>query len=296
MDDVLSDLVSRARARGAVFADSTLRAPWGVAFRDRTPLSFHAVLAGSMHVEVAGAAPAELSDGDVALIASPEPYAFRSGPGVEARPIEPSDERVHLMDGPGPETRLLCGAYTFGSVVSSGLLAALPPLVVLPAAQAPPELRAAVDLLRAEVRGAAPGTQAALDRLLDLLLVLALRAWGGTAGARLAALDDPVAGPALRAMHGDPAHPWTVAGLAARAGLSRAAFARRFAAATGTPPMAYLAGWRMALAAEALLQPGATLASVAREVGYGSEFAFAAAFKRHHGEAPGRWRAARRAA
>jgi AraC-like DNA-binding protein len=145
-----------------------------------------------------------------------------------------------------------------------------------------------------------PGHQTLLDRLLDLLLVGALRAHlADPAAARPGwhrALDDPPVAAALARLHDDPAHPWTVAALAAEAGLSRAAFARRFAAAVGQPPLGYLTHWRMRLAEERLRDPGTTLAAVAREVGYGSEFAFSAAFKRERGVAPAVWRRAGRAA
>jgi AraC-like DNA-binding protein len=91
-------------------------------------------------------------------------------------------------------------------------------------------------------------------------------------------------------MHRDPARPWTVASLAAEAGLSRAPFARRFTALLGRPPLTYLTWWRMTTAARLLRESDAPLAAIAAEVGYGSEFAFAAAFKRRHGVAPGRFR------
>jgi AraC-like DNA-binding protein len=194
---------------------------------------------------------------------------------------------------------VVCGAFTFQGSICASLLEALPPLVLVRSSEAEPALRSVLTLLADETRREEPGQQTILDRLLDLLLVYTLRTWfaspAGTPPRWYSALDDAAVGAALRAMHGDPAHPWTVAELAALAGLSRAAFARRFHAATGTSPLAYLADWRIALAADALLRPGATLAAVAAEVGYGSEFAFSAAFKRQRGVAPGRWREQRRA-
>ena len=87
-------------------------------------------------------------------------------------------------------------------------------------------------------------------------------------------------------MHDDPAHPWTVAELAAEAGVSRAALARRFNELVGEPPMTFLTGWRIALAADLLLEPGATIGSVAHQVGYGSPFALSTAFKRVRGISP----------
>ena len=302
--DVLADLLTRARARGALFARSTLRAPWGLELEDRhVPLSVHAVLAGQLWAQVDGLAPQRFLQGDLFLVRSDAPYRFVHEPGAATRSLSDvlasgDGSRVHALGGGGPETVLLCGAYTFEGFVCDGLLAALPPVVALPAADASRgPLRTTVALLADEIGHESPGQQTVLDRLLDLVLVYALRSWFSRPDSRapgwFKALDDPEIGPVIRAIHADPARSWTVAHLASDAGLSRATFARRFATLTGGQPLAYLTGWRMTLAREALLRPGSTLAQVALEVGYASEFAFAAAFKREVGEAPGRWRQAR---
>ncbi len=306
--DVLGDLLGRARAHGAIFAHSDLRAPWGLELRDRTPLSFHAVLEGELHLDVGEGRRARLLQGDVALVRSGRPYRMTHAAGAPAPPLDEvlaacapgeHDGRRLVRGGAGARTVFLCGAYAFDGSVCDTLLDALPPLVVLPAAAAPPALRTAVGLLAEEAGTDAAGQQTALDRLLDLLLVYVLRSWfaaePGRAPAWYDALDDPAVGPALRALHEDHRRPWTVAELAAVSGLSRAAFARNFSARLGRAPLAYLTAWRMVLARDALVRPGATVASVAREVGYANEFAFAAAFKREHGVAPGRWRSEARA-
>jgi AraC-like DNA-binding protein len=172
------------------------------------------------------------------------------------------------------------------------LVEALPDVAVIGSDD--PALAGAVALVRTELTADRPGTSMVLDRLLDVLLVGCLRAlwaqqlrppiWAGVP-------QDPAVGAALRALHTRPEHPWTVAELAREAALSRAALARRFAAEVGSPPLTYLTDWRMRLAREALMEEGGTLASVARQIGYASEYAFAAAFKREVGDAPGRWRA-----
>jgi AraC-like DNA-binding protein len=109
-------------------------------------------------------------------------------------------------------------------------------------------------------------------------------------------MADPAIAAALRAIHADPQREWTVAALAAEASLSRATFARRFTQLLGIAPLGYVTDWRMALAREQLRTGEASLAAIARSLGYGSEFSFAAAFKRHHGVAPGRWRTTARSA
>jgi AraC-like DNA-binding protein len=104
-------------------------------------------------------------------------------------------------------------------------------------------------------------------------------------------MDDPVVAEALGLIHDDPARPWTVASLAAKAGVSRATLARRFAARVGEPPMAYLAQWRIALAADLLRQSDGTVSSIARRVGYANVFALSVAFKRLRGVTPSEYRA-----
>ncbi|WP_089959555.1 AraC family transcriptional regulator [Lentzea xinjiangensis] len=126
------------------------------------------------------------------------------------------------------------------------------------------------------------------DRLLDWIMVCALREWfdreHGTGW--LAALSDEVVGPVLRAMHERPAEPWTLASLAAEAGVARTTLAGRFAKLVGSPPLTYLTEWRMAVAADLLTESSATVAAVARRVGYADAFGFSAAFKRVHGFSP----------
>lgn len=300
--DVLADLLTRARARGALFGHWRLGGHWGIAFDDGPmPLSVHAVVAGELFCERDGRPPVRVRQGDVLLLRGDGPYRFVHAPGARVRPMAevmgagtvPGAARSYTVDGPA-ETELLCGVYAFDGSICASLVAALPEAVVVPSA-GDRRLTALLALLAEEVRSSEPGQQTVLDRLLDLLLVCVLRAHWAAAGTDsprwFEALADPAAGPALRALHADPARAWTVAELAAEANVSRAALARRFAAATGVPPLAYLTRWRMELAKDALHRTDATLAGVARQVGYADEFGFAAAFKREVGEPPGRFRA-----
>lgn len=156
-----------------------------------------------------------------------------------------------------------------------------------------------MDLLGAELERPQPGTDAIVPALLDTLLLYILRAWlaerpeHGEPTGWAAALTDPATGAALAAIHRDPAHPWTVATLGTEAGLSRAAFSRRFTTLVGRPPLAYLTWWRLTSAARLLRDSDAPLSVVAAQVGYTSEYAFANAFKREYGIAPGRHRRTR---
>ncbi|MDX6763381.1 AraC family transcriptional regulator [Streptomyces sp. F8] len=193
---------------------------------------------------------------------------------------------------------LLCGAYQLDPSRAHPLLLSLPDLIHLPAHPGRrAELGLAVKLLAAELETPSLGTDAAAPALLDTLLLYILRIWfderplsGGHTTGWAAALNDPPVTAALHAIHRDPAAPWTVAKLAAQAGLSRAPFAKRFARLVGQPPLAYLTWWRMTTAARLLKTTDAPLRSVSAQVGYTSEYAFAHAFKRAHGTPPGTYR------
>jgi AraC-like DNA-binding protein len=181
---------------------------------------------------------------------------------------------------------MLIGTYQLEGEVSGRLLRALPTVLVLERDtwDAP-----FIPLLADEIVKDDPGQELVLDRLLDVLLIAALRAWFARddgAPAWYRAQSDPVVGPALTLLHNNPAHRWTVGELARQAGVSRAAFARRFNDVVGEPPMTFLTNWRLALAADLLREPDATVGSVAHEVGYGSAFALSAAFKRAWGVSP----------
>jgi AraC-like DNA-binding protein len=302
--DVLTDILQRSRARGAAFAHTTVYGEWGVRFPAGPRISVHAVVAGEPHLWAD--APDEatrLAPGDIVLVREAQRHHMAHEPGAACIPFHelPFDEtgRRRGLPGDGPPTTFFCGAYDIEGDLCRPTLDALPPAFRL---RPPPgsTLRATMDLLGREMLQDAPGQQALLDRLLDVALVQVLRehfiAADTTAPAWFRASGDPHVGAALRAMHAEPARQWTVADLAAEATLSRSAFARRFTELLGVGPLAYLTEWRMALARERLRDSDDRLAAIARSLGYGSEFAFAAAFKRHHGSAPGRWRTAKRAA
>jgi len=202
-------------------------------------------------------------------------------------------QRVVWGNSPDGADVLLTGSYVIETEISRRLLAALPALLVLTGDEWDAPF---VRLMADEIVKDDPGQEAVLDRLLDVLLIAALRAWfarpEADAPGWYRAHGDPVVGRALRLMQGEPARPWTVASLAAEIGVSRAALARRFHELVGEPPMSFLTGWRLALAADLLREPGATVGSVAAQVGYGSSFALSTAFKRVRGISPAQHRAA----
>ncbi|UDY36319.1 AraC family transcriptional regulator [Dermatobacter hominis] len=307
--DVLTDLLDRSRARGAAFAHTSATAPWGVRFDDGAGLAVHVVVDGQVHLTVDdpdGTTELVVRAGELALVRGDLPHRMAHEPGAPCIPLAEmmaggarTDAARGYVLGPAgvpprPDAVFFCGAYLFDGDLCDGLLASLPPVLhVRPSAGSP--LRATLDVFAAELLRDRAGQQVLLDRLLDVVLVQMLReeldAQGDDAPPWFRAQSDPAVGEALRAIHADPARAWTVAELAELVGLSRAAFARRFTAAMGEAPLGYLTAWRMALGRDLLRTTDDGLAAVAAAVGYSSEFAFAAAFKRHHGSPPGRWRA-----
>jgi AraC-like DNA-binding protein len=301
--DAIAGLLDGPRARGAFLLRSSLDPPWSLRIQDEAPLTLVAVVRGTAWIAHDERPPLPLARGDVAIVLGPEPYTVADDPATAPQAIIHPDQRCTTPSGqelqmraqgvrtwgnsPDGETVLLTGTYNLEGEVSRRLVRALPALLVLREDEWDCPL---IGLLADEIVKDEPGQEAVLDRLLDLLLIAVLRAWfarpEAAAPGWYAAHADPVVGRALRLLHDDPAHPWTVAGLARASGVSRAAFARRFAELVGEPPMTFLTGWRIALAADLLHEPGATVGSVAHQVGYGSPFALSTAFKRLRGISP----------
>lgn len=307
--DALAALLDGPRARGAFLLRVVLDPPWSILVRDRAPLAVMAVARGGAWLTPEGGEPVEVRAGDVVVVRGPEPYTVADDPATPPQVIIHPDERCTTLYGEdlsiamdrGVRTWgnsddgasvMLVGTYQSAGEISDRLLRALPPVLLLRRDDWDSPL---VPLLAGEITKDDQGQSAVLDRLLDLLLIAVLRAWFARAESTpgwFRAQADPVVGRALRMLHNHPAHPWTVASLAGRIGVSRAALARRFTELVGEPPMAYLTSWRLALAADLLREPDATLGAVARQVGYGSPFALSAAFKRVRGMSPQEYRAA----
>ncbi len=306
--DALGGFLDGPRARGAFALRARMASPWSIEVRDEAPLSVVAVVEGAAWIRCGDAEPIPVAPGDVALLRGPDHYVFADTPtrsplvailpGQRCASPEGKSMSEEMALGvrtwgnsPAGETVMLIGSYLGEGEISRRLTDALPPLVVLRAG----EWDALVlPVLAAEIDRELPGQGVVLDRLLDLVVIAGLRAWFGrpdvTSPAWFAAHADPLVGRAVEALHETPERPWTVSALAREVGLSRAAFARRFHAAVGEPPMSYLAAWRLALAADLLADPEATVTAVARRVGYTSPFTFSTAFKRAYGHSPSRHR------
>ena len=306
--DALAGLLDGPRARGAFLLRCVLDPPWSIRIQDRAPLSLTAMVRGHAWVTPEHSDPVRVGPGDVVINRGPDPYTFAddlaTAPQAVIHPggqcVSPGGVELAETMGLGVRTWgnsfdgsviFLNGTYQMEGEVSQRLLRVLPVLLVLRADEWSSPL---VSLLGAEIVKDEPGQEAVLDRLLDLLLIAVLRAWFARPEAAVPAwyrgYADPVVGRALRLLQRNPAYPWTVAALASAAGVSRAALARRFTDLVGEPPMAFLTGWRLALAADLLREPDVTVGAVARQVGYSSPFALSTAFKRERGISPREFR------
>jgi AraC-like DNA-binding protein len=299
--DPLGEALHSLRMSGAFYCRSEFTEPWGLTL---PPLSghlwFHVVTSGRVSVDVGDGEPAHLQSGDVALVTQGAGHRLGSdsaapAPGILDLPREEISDRYEVLHhgGGGALTRMMCGAVRFDHPAARNLVALLPEIIYLDAASTPDLIwmQSTLALMAAETKQMRPGGEAVITRLADVLIIQAIRWWmesdPSAQSGWLGALRDDQIGRALALIHGDPARAWTVATLADELAMSRSAFAARFTELVGEPVMAYVTRWRMRVAVNALRDEGATVAELAHRLGYRSEAAFARAFKRVTGVAPG---------
>lgn len=277
---------------GAPFSKRVFAAgSWSVRREEFGRPFYCVVLEGSCTLSVDDREPVALGAGDFVLIPSAYNFTMSGGEPTTAQPIEPSviDGQVRLgrQDGP-PEVRLLIGHCVFGSPDAGLLLSLLPQFVHIRGER---RLATLVQLVGDESREQRPARDVVMARLLEVLLIEALRSTAGTTTSPglLRGLGDVRLAGAIRRMHERPTEPWTIARLAGEAALSRSAFFERFSRAVGMAPMAYLLSWRMALAKNLLRRAEGGVAEIAERVGYSSASTFSVAFTRHVGLPPARY-------
>lgn len=304
MSDPLSQLVGLLKPH-AVFANVISgKGHWAVRYREYGRPSFCIMLDGRCQLAIDGHVPFTITAGDFILL--PATPAFTLYSTAPAMPVVcdpdaiPNDGReVRYGDPHGtPDMRSLGGAFLFGgsdphSRDRSLLVSLLPAVVHVRDAS---RLSQLVAMVAEETTHLHPGSAAALSRLVDLLLIEAMRATsaGSAPPGLLRGLGDERLACALTLMHAHIDRPWTVAQLAQAAALSRSTFYERFTRKLGLAPMEYLLAWRMQIA-KALLQQGKLrTAQIAERIGYGSASAFSVAFQRCTGISPGRFMRANR--
>jgi AraC-like DNA-binding protein len=302
--DPLSDVLSLLRINRYYSAQLRASGRWGLQFPAQEGIKFTAVVRGSHWLTVDGAAPIELHEGDCFLLTRGQPFAVSSDPSIA--PADPAAfsrsttrDELEWYCG-GDDVLLVGGRFFFDGDPAEALIGALPPIVqVRHCAPQASVLRWALERFVSELHDHQPGRSRVAEHLAHLMLVEVLRIQLKTASEHgtgwFVALSDRHLGKAVRAMHARPAHRWSVDELARTAAMSRSVFATRFKAVLEIAPMAYLARWRMLVAADRLLTTRDPVASIAASLGYESEGAFSTAFKRVMGASPSQYRQRARA-
>lgn len=295
--DPLSDILSLLRPAVYGFRGLDVGGDWSLRLPAVEVIRCYAVRTGACGLWLEGdVAPVRMVAGDFVLL--PHGQALVMGSHPDAPPVDldsffaTADGETAVVEG-GGSCSGLGGYFALTGATAASLLEALPPVVRLDASTGDAGLWWLVERLMSELRRPRPGGRLIAEHLSQTLLVEALRlhlaAAPGSKGNWLALLADAPLARAVGAMHADPGARWTLQALAAVAGMSRSAFAQRFTETCGEPAIAYLARWRMLLAAERLAR-GVPICVIAHDLGYGSESAFGAAFRRITGTSPGRYR------
>ncbi|WP_205962546.1 AraC family transcriptional regulator [Paraburkholderia phosphatilytica] len=285
--EVVTLLQPSARFSKLVFGAS----PWRIRRTDTGQPFYCVILEGGCRIAIDGHEPLELLSGDFVLIPAAWGVAMSSldaSPSV-AETLAPTvlgngEYRIGGMERT-IDSRMIAGHCSFGSPDASLLVSLLPQLVHV---RGEARLATLVRLVREESSEQRPARDVVLSRLLEVLLIEALRSTAETnAPAGLVrGLADSRLAVAIRGMHERPTHAWTVAALAKEAALSRSSFFERFSRAVGVAPMEYLLSWRMALAKDLLRRNQGRVAEIAQRVGYSSASTFSVAFTRHVGRPP----------
>jgi AraC-like DNA-binding protein len=316
--DALSDLLRTVRLTGATFFDVVAKAPWVAEQPPREKIlpkilpgaehliAYHVVTEGRCFTNLIGEAPIAVEAGEVIVFTRGDQHVLSSNPGMRADPGAPSPHDAtpggqlpffFNIGGDGPTSaRFVCGFLACDARPFNPLLDNLPPIIKAgdPKGIDDGWLGQFIRLAMMEAAEKRAGGESVLAKLSELMFIEVVRrhleALPPEQAGWLAGLRDPFVGKALSLLHARPAYDWTIEELAREAGLSRSVLAERFSELVGVPPMLYLAKWRMQIAS-ALLAGGSTnLATVANEIGYGSEAAFSRAFKKMVGVPPSAWR------
>jgi AraC-like DNA-binding protein len=313
--DAFSEVLSGVRLKGAMFFSAEFSAPWQLStphcrvlastLEPDVPhvLVYHFVVEGAARAGVDGGPELDLSAGDIVVFPHGDPHFLRAGIGANLIESAAVLRRITMRDlspmhagGGGVTTRFVCGYLTLDPLLCAPILESLPPILKVNVRADPSGhwLEQAILHALEESGSNRAGNDAMLAKLSEALIVDTLRRYvaglSDQATGWLAASRDSVVGKSLALLHRRPGHAWTIAALAKEVGVSRSALVERFTRYLSEPPMAYLTGWRLRLAAQALASSSKGIADIAEAVGYESEAAFNRAFKRAFGVPPARYR------
>lgn len=292
--DPFSQIIALLKPQAVFWRMVEAQGDWTIRFMPSDVVVFGQMIEGAGRVERDDGDGLELMEGDFLLMAAPPPWTMTGGSGGVPVDFKAAiaDPGLLLSDRPNAKiTRFIAGNFSFAPANAELVERLMLPIVHVRGGDVlVSRLAALLSALGDEALGDRPGRSLVLDRLLEILLIEALRyrsaAVDGADRGLLAGLADAKIGKALRLMHDDAQRPWTVAALASAIGMSRSAFAARFTHMIGVPPIDYLANWRMTLAKEALASSTLPMVEIAEMAGYQSVSAFSTGFKRATGLSP----------
>jgi len=313
--DALSEALRSMRITGALFFNAELTAPWGFASPPSSSahqilapgtehlVLFHLVTEGQATVRIDGHDDVTLEAGDIVVLPHGDAHELSNGPVselIDAATLLPKilagSLTVERGGGGGAATKFICGYFGCERYAERLFLAGLPPAfkVNIRGDASGAWIEGSLRHLVAELESKRAGRIALVSKLCEALFIQTLCRYMDELPADrtgwLAAARDEVAGRALACLHREPARAWTLTELAKEACVSRTVLAERFTHLVGHPPLAYLAQWRLQLAARLLETTDHSALQVALDVGYESEAAFNRAFKRKFELPPGRYR------
>jgi len=292
--DPLSQIIGLLKPQAIFWRVVEAHDAWTIGFRPTHIVVFGQIIEGACHVEREDGISFDLQAGDFMLMAAPPNWtmaALGGGISVDFNAVVENPGVLLLSGHTTQVTRFMAGNFAFAAANHDLISTLMLPIVHVRGNEvAAARLGALLATFGDEAIADRPGRSLVLDRLLELILIEALRYRPADIGdgrsSLLAGLADPKIGHALRIMHSDAKRPWTLAALAREVGMSRSAFASRFAQLVGVPPIEYLANWRMTLARSALASSEVSMADIAEMAGYQSVSAFSTAFKRETGLSP----------
>ncbi len=307
--DPLSDVLRVLRVGGSLVLHDTYALPWSVSVPRATRLAeltniaedevvaFHFVQRGSLRLTDDEGAQIEAGRGDLLVCFAGRPHRISSGDGAAARPLEDllglSHDPDAKIDRGVPATTLLCGVFSLGALNTTPLASGLPSIVHVRGG-ATADFDALATLLAAEVAARRPGMAFTVSRLLELICAEAIRHVVRDASVDepswLRAMTDPVVFAAMSAVHQNPSHNWDMRALGGAAAMSPSRLTARFRETLGQSPMAYVAEWRMIIAAHLLTETELSVQQIAERVGYTAQPSFTRSFTRHYGMAPRTYR------
>src|SRR5262245_26443665 len=297
--DALTDVLDMLKPRGRVFCCSELTAPWAMSLPADGWVRFHVIERGGAWLIMEDARlVTPLASGDLVILPHGNGHVLADSPKTKPVPIDRlikgyADSVILLQHGGGgAQTLMTCCSFQFVNGDYNPLLAVLPPLIHIPSGreQLNEWLEPTLKMLAYEARHPRPGSETLIARLIDIILVQAVRLWvedqPPSQGGWLGALRAPQVGVALGLIHREPQRDWSVSSLAQEVSMSRSIFAAKFNSLVGVPPLTYLTRWRLWQASQLLADGHLSVTETALRVGYESEAAFSRAFKRYFGHPP----------